>query len=1323
MSTVIQATWEDIISRAEIALSERKLDEIYEERLRFEIREVEKQGANLRWINYFNENIKFDSNPNQLVLPWLLGMVESDPIADRNEPMLNTVKAFRIKEFKTKHGAIPSDLIKDADMPDIDLDCLPEARDPIKEFAAKKYGMNIDDGYGPVCSVGTWQTYKFKQAIIDACTGTGFVDKYEAYELTTGLPDDVDQLKDGGTSTCKGRVTDHETGKDSECGTVHGLAKCPNCDSPDTEGPTLGKLLAEHEQLNAFAKRHKEVVYYAVQLIGRVRNMGMHAGALIIADRTLYGNIPMAKVSADGPWRTMWSEGRNTQLSKFGYIKWDILGLKTLKYIFECCKLIEQNRGISFGERKDPDSDLNHQSQVLLDESAPPSMSGWDDIDPTQSRAGHFFDANDDKHYIDLNDPHALRLANEQKTDGVFQFDTDLAKSILSNGVQNFEDLMLFNAMGHPGPMASIPDAVKNRDDKRDTWKKLLYPAILEILKDTYGVIVYQEQLQAIWQAMAGFTAPEAQEARKAVAKKWAHKLKPIREKWLAGASRTMTPEEADEWWAKMETFGRYAFNRCLAKGTIVTDIVGESRPIEESTGMVLESSKGPDVIKNVHFCGYEPVYRVIFSNGVSEIVTDGHKYFTDNGFVELRYLSSSHAIKYVSEGMTNGEISKINRSRRTIDRELVCSGRILQEDNRINREEGHFTSHRYESNRKIWCEKKFQNEKPKMSGALLFGYLDSRSMLLAGISDGRWICKSQKRNCTTPAGMGRSRFGAAIHGIFRLSECTKGKKKEEWENFLRSKIGSVKSEIDHQITGIRNNPEKDTQRDFPRITLYGGFREGVHGWRWDGGDEFQGISDGWVRFEFGLSVGSAEPDIKQYADTQCQQTIARQEYGEFRQIGLDWFQSMPTDSKLDVSEEKTSDVAEIAYGRIYIESIEYEGVQPIYSPEMLSSTHDYAIASGHPIAANSHAVSYCLVAHRCLWLKAHFAPEWWAAVMSDCNAKKLVRYMGIARSEKWEPTEITYSGNSASVPETHGVRFGTLNLLNMTKRFTVTENVVNQGLIGIKGIGDTAAEKYEGRGEYTDIDDFIEQMGGKDKSSIERFIKLGSFQNMPGHENARATWMWYQYKYCSGKDITQMRKEVKTQLLEREDWNEQTIKVERERMIAEYRRQYPNRRKIPDKFHNWKPKPNDRRERVMALFEDDFPLAEVLEFEKSYLGYYLHSPLELYVCSGGGTIEEAKAAGRIGDECKLEVVIVDIDFGLTKTKNEFARIVVSDGIQQALVMMWSNEMAIQDANNLMVDTGVQMYVDYDEQRNSFSLCRGEIIIRMIQRKKFDDES
>ena len=210
-----------------------------------------------------------------------------------------------------------------------------------------------------------------------------------------------------------------------------------------------------------------------------------------------------------------------------------------------CCKLIESNRGIRFGDR----------------------LEGLDYVDPEQNIAG-WYEKKDKsgnwvRYHIPLNDKPALSLANEQKTDAVFQFDTDLAKRILSNGVQNFADLMLFNAMGHPGPMDSIPEAVKNRADTSGKWQeelRKLDPVFYEVLKDTYGVIVYQEQLAAIWQGVAGFTSPEAQDARKAVAKKWRHLLKPVEAKWMAGASKRIGEKLAAEWWAKMVTFGRYAF-------------------------------------------------------------------------------------------------------------------------------------------------------------------------------------------------------------------------------------------------------------------------------------------------------------------------------------------------------------------------------------------------------------------------------------------------------------------------------------------------------------------------------------------------------------------------------------------------------------------------------------------------------------------------------------------------------------------------------------------------------------------------------------------
>lgn len=388
-------------------------------------------------------------------------------------------------------------------------------------------------------------------------------------------------------------------------------------------------------------------------------------------------------------------------------------------------------------------------------------------------------------------------------------------------------------------------------------------------------------------------------------------------------------------------------------------------------------------------------------------------------------------------------------------------------------------------------------------------------------------------------------------------------------------------------------------------------------------------------------------------------------------------------------------------------------GVQKVYSPEMESSQHNYITGNSNAIHKNSHAVSYCLVAHRCLWLKAHFAPEWWAAVMSDCHQDKLVRYMGIARSEKWKPTPITYSGKHRPDKQSDGVTFDTLNLENMTRSFTVTGDIVNQGLIGIKGIGETAADKYEGKGEYTDIDDFIEKTGGKDKAACERFIKLGAFKYMPGHANSKAVWTWYQYKYCSGKDITALRKDIKQKLLDLEGWNTKTIEEERKRQIAEYRRAFPNRRKIPAKFINWNPKPNDTRDNVMSLVKEDFTLQEILQFEEDYLGYYLHSPLDMYIYTGGCSIDQAKIYGNRDTETRLEGVIVSIDFSKTKTNKDFAKIVVSDGIQQTMILMWESEMRTQCPETLEPGTGVQVYVNYDETRNIFTVARNSSFVRL----------
>lgn len=647
-------SWNQIVLMAKQALKNKGLNGIYQKRLQFEIEQIDIQGLNRYWIEAVNNRHKFTKNPNNLVLPWLLGLcagdAKKDPIASRTDPVLTSAKYCDVMEVLNTYKSIPPEILEDNDRPDIDIDCLPDARDKIKEYANARYGARN------VCSVGTMQSYLFKQAIIDvakALTNVGPVSNYEsesryedtfnaavqvnkslAMEATKELTAEVDQMQPGGFSSCKGKVI--REGIEKECGARHNGTECPECGSKDTETITFGKMMYGTDDEGGFksldyasirsyynhSEFTKQVVDTAIGLIGRYKTFGKHAGALIIADRDLFGNIPMyvrkddEGTSKDGKktWVSLWSEGRNPQLSKFGYTKWDILGLLNLKYIYECCKLININHGVSFG----------------------PLLEGWDFIDPENDMAGKYW--KDGKEYIvSLNDLTALKLADESRTDAIFQFDTELAKRTLANGVRNFNDLLIFNAMGHPGPMAFIPEYAKRRDGEV-SWEAGENEKIKELLHDTFGIVVYQEQLASLLQNIAGFTSPEAQEARKAVAKKWTEKLKPVRQKWIDGATPILGVDSATAWWDdKLVPFGRYAFNRCLGKDTLVTDVATNvTKTIEQWFEQkdcelpLLLSDNGEDLIINqcedIHYNGIQEVFLVEFDDNTTECLTLNHK-------------------------------------------------------------------------------------------------------------------------------------------------------------------------------------------------------------------------------------------------------------------------------------------------------------------------------------------------------------------------------------------------------------------------------------------------------------------------------------------------------------------------------------------------------------------------------------------------------------------------------------------------------------------------------------------------------------------------
>ena len=294
--------------------------------------------------------------------------------------------------------------------------------------------------------------------------------------------------------------------------------------------------VAEFPAFATFAEQFQDVCKLAYKMVHRTKAQGKHAGGLIISSVPLKDHVPL--IMSDGQWTSAWTEGKNTQLSKMGFVKFDFLGLKTIVYIWQCGRLVKKNRGID----------------II-----------WDDMNPVDKRAGWETLADKTRHAILFDDEKALKMAHELRTETIFQLDTELAKSIiLKGGVKSLNDITVYTSLGRPGPLPMIDEYVKRRDGLVN-WRKNEHPEIIRLLESTFGVVVFQEQLAAVWQTLAGFTIPESEAARKAVAKKWADKLKPIKEKWIIGASTELGEKVAKEWWTRMETFGRYAFNKSHA--------------------------------------------------------------------------------------------------------------------------------------------------------------------------------------------------------------------------------------------------------------------------------------------------------------------------------------------------------------------------------------------------------------------------------------------------------------------------------------------------------------------------------------------------------------------------------------------------------------------------------------------------------------------------------------------------------------------------------------------------------------------------------------
>ena len=273
--------------------------------------------------------------------------------------------------------------------------------------------------------------------------------------------------------------------------------------------PRLQKLIKED-------KRVKRLVDLSLKLEGLNRNVATHAAGVVIADKKLTETVPLYKDSSANLLLP------STQFDMYsaenaGLVKFDFLGLKTLTVIDKTQKLVSK-KDQSFSIDK-----INYEDQKVYD------------------------------------------LLSSGKTVGLFQLESSGMKDALVNMKPNrLEDIIALVALYRPGPMSNIPIYNDCKHGLREP--DYLHPKLEEILKPTYGVIIYQEQVMQIAQVLSGFTAGEADILRRAMGKKKRAELEKQKQRFVEGAFKNgISKDIAAGIFLKIEPFAEYGFNKSHA--------------------------------------------------------------------------------------------------------------------------------------------------------------------------------------------------------------------------------------------------------------------------------------------------------------------------------------------------------------------------------------------------------------------------------------------------------------------------------------------------------------------------------------------------------------------------------------------------------------------------------------------------------------------------------------------------------------------------------------------------------------------------------------
>lgn len=389
------------------------------------------------------------------------------------------------------------------DNPDIDVDYPPKLRDYLKEEAAPKFY-----GEDKVCNIATYGRFKIKQSILDMAKVLG-LPRQEVLNITTKLPAKDDE----------GELLTWESAMDM---------------FPD---------------FRKYMNAHPDLAVAAQKLNNRIKSHGNHASGKIISNITLNNFVPL--IRKNNKISSAWGEGQSgTNLGPVGLIKFDYLGLENLDSIELACDYITDVYNIYKKNNIKPISKFFESCTYAKDNKIKISNNSSDK---------NF----SDKQY--LNDPECMNQAALGNLKMVFQFDGSPGIRRLAKlaRVTKFSHLVALTALYRPGPMESGMDMLYcKRKNNLENWRETTNPVVAEILKETFGLIIYQEDCTKLLNIIGKIPLKLCEHVRKAISKKKKDKFIKYREMFVENGKEILgSKENAEKFFDYIEAFSKYGFN------------------------------------------------------------------------------------------------------------------------------------------------------------------------------------------------------------------------------------------------------------------------------------------------------------------------------------------------------------------------------------------------------------------------------------------------------------------------------------------------------------------------------------------------------------------------------------------------------------------------------------------------------------------------------------------------------------------------------------------------------------------------------------------